>query len=287
MCSCTGSCDCNSITVPRGPQGEKGDQGIQGPQGIEGRIGVQGPVGPQGPSGVVSVEAPLTLTGTPPSTVIGLDIDELVDTINNSNTGGGFIPTGAIIAFSALTPPAGWSTCIGQEVPRVGAYAALYAVIGTTYGAGDGVDTFNLPDLKTRVPVGYDFMTPLFNTMGNSGGNPVHTLLTAEIPKHNHIIGTSGNGATLSGGLHTHYMGINYQIIGSSNAGDYTFNALEAKQQAPTDNTMITGTPAGVYPPDGDHTHSGTTDDGTGYGVLGGAHNNMQPYLVINYIIKL
>lgn len=273
MCSCSGSCDCNSVTVPRGPQGAKGDLGPTGPQGGPGPIGLTGPTGPQGPSGVVNVEAPLTLTGTPTSAVIGLDIEELVNIINTTNTEGGFVPTGAIIGFGGATAPAGWIICSGGEVSRSGIYAALYAVIGDTYGNGDGTNTFNLPDLKHKVPVGYDFALPPFNTLGHTDGEVDHLLLNAEIPKHTHKLDNGVDGAVFSDpGNHTH----TYRFISEFGSSD----GMSQNDGSFTDGTATGG--------DGAHRHTGNTGDGTTAGQAGGlSHNNMQPYLVINYIIKL
>jgi hypothetical protein len=57
-----------------------------------------------------------------------------------------FVPVGAVIAYGSSTAPKGWLSCLGQEVYR-GDYPDLFAVIGTTYGAGNGTTTFNLPNL--------------------------------------------------------------------------------------------------------------------------------------------
>jgi|694.fasta_scaffold21078_9 microcystin-dependent protein len=279
MCSCTGSCDCNSITVPRGPQGEKGDTGSQGIQGIQGPIGLTGSIGPQGPSGVVNVEAPVTNTGTPTSAIIGVDINELVTLINTSNAGVGFIPTGAIVAFSALTPPTGWATCVGQEVLKTGVYAELYAVIGDTYGTPSGVDTFILPNLKTKVPVGYDFTTPLFNTMGNFGGSTATPLSQANLPLHTH-----GNTFAVTGsGSHDHY---SRQTVSIGEGGsDFKVAKIDADDNGDGGSYIINSVLSGS---NGAHTHniSGTILDGSGT-FLNTPVTNMQPYLVINYIIKL
>ena len=64
-------------------------------------------------------------------------------------------PTGAVLAYAGATIPAGFLLCDGRAVSRT-TYAALFGVIGTTYGSGDGTTTFNLPDLRGRVPVGVD-----------------------------------------------------------------------------------------------------------------------------------
>ena len=63
------------------------------------------------------------------------------------------MPTGSIIPFAGKTAPEGWLFCQGQAVSRT-TYAQLFAVIGTTYGSGDGSTTFNVPDLRGRVAVG-------------------------------------------------------------------------------------------------------------------------------------
>ena len=63
--------------------------------------------------------------------------------------------------------PTGYLLCDGTAVSRT-TYAGLYAVIGTTYGIGDGTTTFNLPNMKGRVPVGYDITQTEFNTIGKT-----------------------------------------------------------------------------------------------------------------------
>lgn len=69
----------------------------------------------------------------------------------------GGIPAGAYLPFAGSTAPTGWLLCAGQAVSRT-TYAALFAVVGTTYGIGDGSTTFNLPDLRGRVIAGKDDM---------------------------------------------------------------------------------------------------------------------------------
>ena len=69
----------------------------------------------------------------------------------------GGIPSGAVLPFAGTAAPAGWLLCYGQAVSRT-TYAALFNALGTAYGAGDGSTTFNLPDLRGRVPGGKDDM---------------------------------------------------------------------------------------------------------------------------------
>lgn len=72
--------------------------------------------------------------------------------------GGNVIATGTISAFGMVTPPAGWLYCDGSAVDRT-IYAALFSVIGTVWGAGDGLTTFNIPDLTNRFAVGNGTLT--------------------------------------------------------------------------------------------------------------------------------
>lgn len=266
--------DCSQLNIPIGPQGPVGPEGPEGLQGIQGIQGEQGLQGLQGPSGVVSVTAPITNTGTSTSAIIGIDAAALVTIINNSSSGG-FVPVGAILPFGSLTPPIGWVNCEGQEVNRTGTYAALFAVIGDSYGVGDGFSTFILPNLKTSVPVGYDSTITAFNTLGNTGGETDHLLLNAEIPKHKHVLDQGVDGAIFSDpGNHSH--GILQGGIDPSTQGWDVFAGGDVHNY--TQNTLNNG---------GSHRHIGNTGDGTTNGVLGQTHNNMQPYVVFNYIIKI
>lgn len=143
------------------------------------------------------------------------------------------VPTGSIIAFGAAAAPTDWLLCNGAAVSRV-TYSTLFGIISTTYGIGDGSTTFNLPDLKGKVPVGLDAGQAEFDALAEVGGEKTHTLIIAEIPPHVHTIATKFESGLID--------------IDSGTAADASKN---------------TGSTGG-----------------------GGAHNNLQPYLVINYIIK-
>lgn len=145
--------------------------------------------------------------------------------------------TGEIRAYAGSSAPAGWALCNGQTASRTGE-AALFAVIGTTYGVGDGSTTYNLPNLKGRALVGLDTGQTEFNTLGKTGGAKTHTLTQAEIPAHTHYAG-GGWGAGTSNGA-------KFRIDDNSPANDWN-----------------TGSAGG-----------------------GAAHNNLQPYLTVNFIIK-
>jgi microcystin-dependent protein len=151
------------------------------------------------------------------------------------------VPTGSITAFAGSTAPSNFLLCDGTAVSRT-TYAELFALISTTYGVGDGTSTFNVPNLKGRVPVGRDSTQTEFDTLGETGGAKTHTLVIGEIPSHNHEIQRTNSAAT-------------------SVAADAS-NVYETKN----------GTGA---------TYTSTQNSGGG-----GAHNNLQPYLVLNFIIK-
>ena len=83
------------------------------------------------------------------------------------------MPTGAVLPYAGSSAPTGFLLCDGSAVSRT-TYANLFAVIGTTYGAGDGSTTFNLPNFKGRVGVGFDANQTEFNALGKTGGAKTH-----------------------------------------------------------------------------------------------------------------
>jgi microcystin-dependent protein len=97
------------------------------------------------------------------------------------------VPAGVVLDFAGATPPTGYLICQGQAVSRA-TYSTLFGVIGTTWGAGNGSTTFNLPDFRRRVTVGSGGTgtSTLGNNLANSGGAEVHTLTINEIPSHDH-----------------------------------------------------------------------------------------------------
>lgn len=148
--------------------------------------------------------------------------------------------TGVIKEYAGIIAPTGYLIADGSAVSR-STYSALFAICGTNYGAGNGTTTFNIPDKRGNVGVGYKSGDINFGTLGKTGGEQTHTLITSEIPSHSHIEQYSGNDGT--------------------QAGPYMSNSNAA--------AAITASNASTQNTGGD-----------------GAHNNIQPYQVFNYIIK-
>lgn len=97
-----------------------------------------------------------------------------------------------IAAWPGTTPPDGWLACDGSAVSRT-TYADLFAVLGTSRGAGNGTTTFNLPNYKGRNLVGYDDGQTEFNAIGKQGGAKTHTLSVNEMPHHGHSVHDPGH----------------------------------------------------------------------------------------------
>ena len=103
-------------------------------------------------------------------------------------------PAGAVVAFAMPTPPTGWLKCNGQQVSRT-TYRALFLAIGTIFGAGDGVNTFNLPDLRGEFIRGWD------EGRGVDAGRGFGSWQADEFRSHNHtfdfrnVTNNSGGGA--------------------------------------------------------------------------------------------
>lgn len=118
-------------------------------------------------------------------------------------------PTGAMVVWPGVTPPTGWLLCDGSNVDRT-TYAALFAVIGTQYGAGNGTTTFGLPAIPGRVIVGVDST----HLLAATGGALTQTLAAAQLPQHlhdmQHTHAIDHNHPAFStaagGGVHNHHV---------------------------------------------------------------------------------
>lgn len=152
-------------------------------------------------------------------------------------------PLGSVTQWLTDTPPTGWLLCQGQAISRT-TYAALYALIGTMYGAGNGSTTFNLPDLQGRVPVGKSSDTE-FNALGKKFGTKTHTLTSAEVPATR--VAQMDNAATI-------------QLVEAAGGDQSGTNRKRLAQGGGSPYLRVDGG--------------------------GGAHNNIQPSIALNYIIR-
>jgi microcystin-dependent protein len=282
--------------------------GPQGPQGIS------GPAGPQGPQGLMGVA-----------------------------------PTGSIFMWPAVTPPGGYLVCDGSAVSRT-VYSALFSIISTSYGAGDGSSTFNIPNLQGRVPLGTGTAPGAAgatnHALASTGGEETHVLTVAELAAHVHGLSahTHNHAHTHTMGNHTH-VGVNHlhdlqghwhaganhlhdlqnhthgysytapSAVNYGYGGGATFYQATGPQGANTggpspnntgfaDRSLNTGgpNPNNTGYCDRDLTTSGpstntsdgpdvtvtdvpSTDSTTSIG-SGTAHQNLPPYLTLNYIIR-
>jgi microcystin-dependent protein len=166
---------------------------------------------------------------------------------------------GIMTDFGGDVAPAGYLLCDGAAYSRT-TYAALFAAIGTKWGAGDGLTTFNVPDIRRRVTVGSGGTgtTALANAVGSTGGAETHTLSATEMPVHNHPI-------TISDPGHAHTWGANSQNSAGAGAG----NLGSSGSTGSGTSTATTGITA--------------TSSNAG---AGAAHNNLQPSAVVLKIIK-
>ena len=147
--------------------------------------------------------------------------------------------------------PRGWSFCDGQLLP-INQNQSLYSLLGTTYG-GDGRTTFALPDLRGRTPIHVGASNGgESHPQGQKGGAETHTLTAAEMPQHNHFQVATAQSA-------------NQSTPGGNLLAATTGNIYGAKTAVAS--TLNTGSIA----------HAGG----------GQAHDNMQPYLAVNFCIAL
>ena len=233
----TGPAGPKGDTGDQGPQGDAGPAGPKGDTGDQGQIGPTGPKGDQGPQGDAGPAGPKGDTGA----------------MGPEGPAGPSLPAGTLIMYAAATAPTGYLLADGSEVSRE-TYSDLFAVIGTTYGVGDGATTFNLPDLSARLPLGLDDT----RTLGQTGGSESHELSVSELPAHSHTVNDPG---------HLHSMRLNRD--------DFSFSGVSA----PIGNGAIPYGATGL-------TNSTTTGITINYTGGGEPFSVMNPYLVVNYIIK-
>lgn len=224
-----------------------------------------------------------TVSGVTPTAAAHLATKGYVD---------GAIPPGLITMYGAAAAPTGWLLCNGAAVSRT-TYSALFAIIGTTFGAGDGSTTFNVPDMRDRFPTG----TGSTYSLNDSGGSASVTLTSSQMPSHTHT-GPSHThtvdppNTTTSGDTHSHgagsFQAANYaKLVSDVSVGG---SAERHRSTGANLDINITGTSA---TDNHDHTvniaafSSAAAGTGaTGSAGSGSSHENRPPYLGVAFIIK-
>jgi microcystin-dependent protein len=215
-----------------------------------------------------------------------------------------------------------WLLCNGSELLKTG-YSALSSVLAATFGDGpSGSDYFLLPDFRARMPVGYNTDTIAGRStraISANGGAETHTLLETELRAHTHGIvdpghshdfkmpththsGTTGDTTlSISETPHTHSYttyGVSGRDTGGTNSANSLFNVGKVTDAASTNATLSPSAHGHSFTA-GDNTDADTTYGESDKAVLplasvgitsqttgsSAAHNNMQPFMVVNYII--
>lgn len=135
------------------------------------------------------------------------------------------VPVGVVVSFAGTAAPSGWVLCNGAAISRT-AYAALFAVLGTAHGTGDGATTFNLPDLRGRVPIGVGQGSGLTDrTLGQKLGEENHLLTISEMPSHRHYLASVTNGGQYAGAYNSG-SGVS-GLSTSDNGGNAAHNTMQ------------------------------------------------------------
>lgn len=161
---------------------------------------------------------------------------------------------GEIRMFAGNFPPVGWMFCDGNTMP-IAENEVLFQLIGTTYG-GDGEETFNLPNLQSRIPLHMGTSTASGTTyqIGEASGVESVTLTLNQIPIHTHpLLATNDSGSQANA--------LNQVLAAQSPVSIYRPNATPPNVPMNASSVSVTG---GSQP-----------------------HDNMQPFLCVNYIISL
>lgn len=182
------------------------------------------------------------------------------------------IPVGGVLPYTGTSAPnSSFVLPYGQAISRT-TYASYFSLVSTTFGAGDGSTTFNVPDLRGRVIAGLDnmggsaasrltssYFGAAATSLGATGGSESHTLTTPQLASHSHA-------NTLNDPGHTHSHNANLQTTSTTGGGGFTIAGYAAATiNAATTGITINNASAGS----------------------GNAHNNTQPTMVLGLILRI
>jgi microcystin-dependent protein len=185
------------------------------------------------------------------------------------------LPLGIIMPLRSSTIPNGWLLCNGQAISRT-TYSNLFNLIGTTYGLGDGANTFNIPNINERLIFGIDSTNTYglgLTSLNLTGGGNTQTLSISHLPQHTHDVGS------LSIGSHTHTLVFNngnyFETFESGAIGRQTGDQLSERQTNVRAWTTLT---------DNTTTAISGTFNNTGNSV---PFSILPPYVYLNFIIRV
>lgn len=192
---------------------------------------------------------------------------------------------GCIYMYGGSVAPSGFLLCDGSAVSRT-TYSELFSVIGTTYGVGDGSTTFNLPLMEGRVVIGVSGSYAL----GTTGGTESVTLTEEELPAHYHTIPSHGHTSTIKATTPALAHTITQPAFtysapsGNSNCiGGQGYGKSSSVNATRSENLAISNHNASSCRKTGAVTDCAAFDTGSTGG--DNAHDNMQPFVAVNYII--
>ena len=183
------------------------------------------------------------------------------------------VPAGVITQYAGVTAPTGWLLCQGQSLSTT-TYSALFEAFGGAGGGGyrygGSGSSFSLPNLKGKVGVGLDSAQGEFLQLGQTGGSKTHQLSASELPTHKHNVSVTVSSTTLN---HRHLF----------------------ERTTLNDVIVQSGTGAIAAAPEDGDTYTEYTNPNPTYTATvsesdvgsNGSHQNLQPYIVVNYIIKV
>ena len=183
------------------------------------------------------------------------------------------VPSGAVFCMAVATIPSGYLECNGQTVNRT-SYAALFAVIGTQYGAGNGSTTFEVPDLRGEFIRGFD------NGKGTDSGRSIGTAQAAAFGQHQHSVDLTTSNKSLTGSV---------QAISQSYRIDGTASGVFSK--ASNRNARLFGNSGGEaqcggFDMDASHDHTVTGNTGN-QGSTSNSNETRPRNIAMMYIIKI
>jgi len=194
----------------------------------------------------------------------------------------GSIAVGTILPWSNSTLPTGYLHCDGSAVSRT-TYAALFAIIGTDYGSGDGSSTFTLPDLQDKVPLGHSGSKAVASTGGAATVSSSGSITVAELTPAGNVGGSTGNTTISISNMPSHAHDENFNGNITNDPG----GAVRTSYSGSAAPVLQTGNTGGG----GAHSHnmsanfSGTAVTPTA-NFSGSATSVIQPYVAVKYMIK-